>query len=310
MEGEVEILRTPDPKLARELALVLNSVGIPNRVVGNQHQQWIVTGESHARAALEELSNYHRENLGRRKRESKLELYAGGTTQALVWAVVLSLLHILAQAHSFSMDWKHAGAVDGALIRAGEIWRPFTALTLHADVEHLVSNLAFGALFVVLLHQVLGSGLTWMTVVVAGAAGNFINAWIAGPELRSLGASTAVFAALGALTAVQWSRKLADSRGLAKRWMPLVAGLLLLGFNGMGGVHHDPMTGIQRPPDDNTDVGAHIAGFLCGLLIGFGVWRLRLSGRIDDRWEQRMRWIAPLLVGLAWGAAFVAASAS
>ncbi|MFT7667456.1 MAG: rhomboid protease GluP [Planctomycetota bacterium] len=305
MDEEVEILRAPDAALVRELSLVLNSVGIKHRVVGNQHGQWIVTHRDLARQALDELSNYHRENLGSRKHEAKFRLHPGGMTQALLWCVVLSMFHILTQAHTFNLDWRSAGMVDGAAIRAGEWWRPISALCLHADVTHLVSNLAFGALFVTLLHQVLGSGLTWTTVILAGAAGNFTNAIISGAELRSLGASTAVFAALGALTAAQWSRKLASARGVAQRWIPLVAGLLLLGFNGMGGVRHDPMTGIQARPDDNTDVGAHIAGFVCGLAIGSIVWKLRNSGHIDARWEARLNWVAPLLLSAAWSAAFL-----
>lgn len=307
MNDEVEILRAPDGKLIRELSLVLNSVGIDHRVVGNQHQQWIVTRPEFARDALEELSNYHGENVGRQKREAKLHIFEGAATQALIWSVVLSLTHVLAQARTFSIDWRRAGLVDGELIRSGELWRPITALLLHGDVQHLISNLAFGALFVVLLHQVLGAGLMWTTVLLAGAAGNAVNSWIAGPELRSLGASTAVFAALGALTAVQWSRKQGSTRAKAKRWIPLVAGVLLLGWNGMGGVHHDPMRGIQRRADDNTDVGAHIAGFLCGLAIGVVVWRLRESGKLDERMEGRLRWFAPIVVSLAWAVALLVA---
>lgn len=297
---EVEILRAPDAGLIRELSLVLNSVGIRHRVVGNQHQQWILTSPENARAALEELSNYHRENLGRSRRDAVLRTYAGSSTQALLWTVVLSLAHVLAEARTFGIDWRRAGAVDGRAIREGELWRPFTALCLHADVEHLVSNLFFGALFIVLLHQVLGSTRTWIAVLFAGAAGNLVNALVAGPELRSLGASTAVFAALGALTAVQWSRKLASARARAKRWIPLVAGVLLLGWNGMGGIRHDPWSGIQRPLDDNTDIGAHVAGFLCGLLAGLLAWRLgggpERRGRAEGPWV----WAVPLVLGLAW----------
>ena len=269
--------------------------------------QWIVTRSEFARPALEELANYHRENLGKRGHEEKLQLYAGASTQVLMWFVILCMTHILARAGSFGVDWKQAGAVNGQLIRDGELWLPFTALCLHADLQHLISNLFFGALFILLLHQVLGAGLLWSTVFLAGAAGNLLNAWIAGPELRSLGASTAVFATLGALTAVQWSRKLASRRDLAKRWIPLVAGILLLGWNGMGGVRHDPMTGIQRPPDDNTDIGAHIAGFACGFVIGFAVWKLRLSGRIDERVEARLRWLAPALLVFSWAIALIVA---
>jgi rhomboid protease GluP len=302
--GEVEILRAPDPRLVKELSLVLNSVGIRHRVVGNQHQQWILTSPEHARAALEELSNYHRENVGRSANEKRLEPYTGSATQALIWAVVLCLIHVLAQAHTFGLDWRRAGAMDGAALREGELWRPFTALCLHADVQHLVSNLFFGALFIVLLHQVLGPARTWLAVLLAGAAGNLVNALVVGPDLRSLGASTAVFAALGTLTAFQFSLKQESPRARARRWLPLVAGVLLLGWNGMGGVRHDPWTGIQRPPEDNTDIGAHVAGFLCGLLAGAIVWKLRERGT-GERWTTLLLWLPPLLLVAAWTAALL-----
>jgi len=304
---EVEILRAPDAKLIRELSLVLNSVGIQHRVVGNQHQEWIVTRAEDARTALEELSNYHRENLGRRAPGATLRTYPGGSTQVLLYIVVLSLVHVLTQARTFGIDWRRAGAVDGAALLRGELWRPFTALCLHASVEHLVSNLVFGALFIALLHQVLGPARTWFTVIFAGAAGNLVNALVVGPKLHSLGASTAVFAALGALTAVQWSRKMAAGRARAKRWIPLMAGILLLGWNGMGKVRHDPWTGIERPPDDNTDVGAHVAGFVCGLVLGLLVWRLGAKYGASPRGERVLLWVAPLVLALSWAAALLAA---
>jgi len=305
MHDEVEILRAADPRLIRELSLVLKSVGIQHRVIGNQHQQWIATPPELARPALEQLARYQRENAGRRRGEGRLEVFAGAAVQALLWAVVLALFHSLTQAGALGVDWRRAGAVDGALLRSGEWWRPVTALCLHSDLEHLISNLCFGALFVALLHQVLGPALTWTAVLLGGALGNALNAGIAGPELRSLGASTAVFAALGALTAVQWSRKQAASR--AKRWIPLIAGLLLLGWNGMGGAHHDPWRGIQLPADFNTDVGAHVAGFLCGLAAGVIAWRLRTGGRLRSGTEALLLWAAPVLVALAWCAALLAA---
>lgn len=301
--NEIEILRAPDGNLVRELSLVLNSVGIPHRVVGNQHQQWILAPEEHAREALEELSNYHRENLRRRRKEEQLPTRTGWQTQALAWAVILCLFHLFAQAGAFGINWRQVGAVDGKLIREGELWRPITALFLHGDLQHIAGNLVFGALFIVLLHQVLGTAWTWGVVLVGATSGNLLNAWISGPELRSLGASTAVFAALGSLTAIQWSRKQATSAGRAKRWVPLVGGVLLLGWNGMGGAHYDPWSGMQRPADNNTDVGAHIAGFVTGALAGALLWRLREQGKLSARAERWAAWLTPAIVLLAWAAA-------
>jgi rhomboid protease GluP len=301
--NEVEILRAPDGALVRELALVLNSVGIPHRVVGNQHQQWILCPESHALTALEELSSYHREKTNLRPKEVLLPPRAGALTNALLWAVILAIFHVLSNAGAFGVSWPRAGAVDGSLIRAGELWRPFTALFLHGDLMHIVSNLAFGALFVVLLQQVLGATWCWTLVLFGGALGNLLNAAIAGPDLRSLGASTAVFAALGSLTAVQWSRKLKTGRDQAKRWIPLLAGVLLLGWNGMGRVTYNPFDGIQRPKDDNTDIGAHFAGFLCGILLGWLLWKAREKGLLNERLERIFAWVTPICALLAWGIA-------
>ena len=151
------------------------------------------------------------------------------------------------------------------------------------------------------------SARTWIAVLFAGAAGNLVNALVVGADLRSLGASTAVFAALGALTAVQFTRKLESPRARAKRWLPLVAGVLLLGWNGMGGVRHDPWSGIQRPVDDNTDIGAHIAGFLCGLVAGAIAWRLRERGAQTGLGAALLYGLPPLVLAIAWAAALLAA---
>lgn len=301
--GEIEIVRAPDGRLITELALVLNSVGIPHRVIGNQHQRWILVPEARAMEALEELANYRRENVGRHGAEEKLEPYKGAITQALSWIAVLALIHILAEGRALDLDWKAAGMVDGAAIRAGELWRPFTALTLHSDLLHLVSNLFFGALFVSLLFQVLGPTLTWSTVLFAGAAGNLLNALIVGPALHSLGASTAVFAALGALTAVQFSRKSSTTREKMKRWIPVMGGVILLGWNGMGSARVDPWQGIQRDPGDNTDIGAHIAGFVCGCLFGALAHQLQRRMELSELQRRLLPWIAPAALAVGWGIA-------
>jgi len=301
--GEIEIVRAPDGRLIKELSLVLNSVGIAHRVVGNQRQRWILVPEARAMEALEELADYRRENVGHRRPEEKLEPYTGAITQALLWVAVLALFHVLAQGRAVELDWKAAGMVDGVAIRAGELWRPFTALTLHSDLLHLVSNLFFGALFVSLLFQMLGPTLTWSAVLFAGAAGNLANALIVGPELRSLGASTAVFAALGALTAVQFSRKRTTTRAKMKRWIPLMAGVLLLGWNGMGSAHVDPWQGVQRDPGDNTDIGAHVAGFVCGCLVGALAHQLQQRVELSNLQRRILPWVAPAVLALAWGLA-------
>ena len=72
-----------------------------------------------------------------------------------------------------------------------------TALGLHADSVHLAGNLVFGLVFGFLAGERLGWGLAWFGMLLAGALGNTLNAFVQAPDHTSVGASTAVFATLG-----------------------------------------------------------------------------------------------------------------
>jgi len=50
-----------------------------------------------------------------------------------------------------------------------------TALTLHVDSGHLITNLGFGMLFGYLAGQLLGPGIAWASILAAGALGNFLT---------------------------------------------------------------------------------------------------------------------------------------
>jgi rhomboid protease GluP len=73
-------------------------------------------------------------------------------------------------------------------------------LSLHADPLHLMSNLASGVIFGIFVAQILGSGVAWLTILLAGALGNALNALVQSPEHTATGASTAIFGALGILS--------------------------------------------------------------------------------------------------------------
>ncbi len=127
-----------------------------------------------------------------------------------------------------------------------------TALTLHADWLHLLGNLAIGGVFILRLARELGSGLAWSLLLASGALGNLINASLQPPDHRAIGASTAVFGAVGILAALSVVRY---RRHLWKRWpLPLAAALALLALLGSAGEH--------------TDLGAHLFGFAAGLALG------------------------------------------
>jgi membrane associated rhomboid family serine protease len=78
-------------------------------------------------------------------------------------------------------------------------------------------------------------------------------AFTAPADHAAIGASTAVFAALGLLAALAWRQQAALWRGL-RRWRPIAAAVMLLALLGIGG--------------ERIDVGGHIAGLAAGFVAG------------------------------------------
>ena len=152
------------------------------------------------------------------------------------------------------MSWFERGSADAYRILQGELWRTVTALTLHADVAHAVSNAFAAALFFGAVFSMLGTGLGFALVLLAGAGGNLANALLQGAPHVSLGASTAVFAALGLLGGLSAARQRRRAVGRRRVWLPLFAALALLGMLGTGGVR--------------VDIWAHLLGLLVGGVLG------------------------------------------
>ncbi|MFP4351988.1 MAG: rhomboid family intramembrane serine protease, partial [Puniceicoccaceae bacterium] len=172
-----------------------------------------------------------------------------------IYGVVLAGFYCIQ--HLVAPSLAPAGRTDSLrIIEQGQWWRTLTALTLHADLPHLVSNLCGGIGFVYWLARYLGSAWAWTLVVCCGALGNALAAAIHYPEPHlSIGASTAVFAALGLLTGFGWAHTRGDpERSIAiPEWIiPPIAGLTLLGLLGGAG-------------GPRTDVTAHICGFAAGI---------------------------------------------
>lgn len=170
-----------------------------------------------------------------------------GIAAAAVYAAVLAVF------------WRggayEAGRADAAAIRAGAWWRAVTALTLHADLPHIAGNLLFGSIFGVMLAESVGFGVAWLGFVLTGALGNLANAWIQPPTHLAVGASTGIFGMLGMQVAFDAIRRRA-SLGTIRRWAPFVVGAGMLAWLGGG------------RPGEPIDVGAHVLGFLSGIVLG------------------------------------------
>jgi len=150
------------------------------------------------------------------------------------------------------LNWLEVGSARANLILDGEVWRTVTALTLHADLTHLLSNLAIGGIFIIYLCSDFGSGLAWALLLACGALGNLANAYVQLPSHDSIGSSTLVFAAVGVLGAANMVRY--RHHALRKWPLPVASALSLLVLLGTEG--------------KNTDLGAHLFGFLFGIVLG------------------------------------------
>ncbi|MGH8326718.1 MAG: rhomboid family intramembrane serine protease, partial [Steroidobacteraceae bacterium] len=109
------------------------------------------------------------------------------------------------------------------------------------------------------------------------------------PWHRSVGASTAVFTALGLMAAYTWRDRLQLPQRWVQRWGPLVAGVFLLGWLGTAG--------------KDTDVMAHALGFGIGVLLGATAALSAVSRRLHDarQWPAGLAAIA--IMAAAWGLA-------
>ena len=125
----------------------------------------------------------------------------------------------------------------------------------------------------------------WLAVVWSSSIANFLNTLLLDSSHRAIGASTAVFAALGLLAGFVWRGRLMRQDRWAYRVGPLVGGVALLAFTGTG--------------DANTDVGAHLAGFVCGLITGMLLTIIYplVTGEAVQRWSGAAALSAVLL---AW----------
>ena len=173
----------------------------------------------------------------------------------LLWAgVVLAVF----RAQLRHPEWTDVGSLDAlAVWEQGEYWRAFTALFLHGNSAHLVSNLFSGVFVFAAVLSVLGRGRGWLLLGLSGVAGNLLNAAVRYPdEFHSLGASTAIFGAVGLLTgrAVRVTFRPGQPRRWRNFFLPLATGLTVLALYGAGG--------------PEVDVMAHVTGFVAGIVLG------------------------------------------
>jgi rhomboid protease GluP len=239
--------------LCREFSLVLEARNIEHEMHEEEGAWELRVPAAQLHQAYSEIGRYSAERSVPRSTPAAIAVRPGASAGAIVYIGILLVVAYCAGRRLFGADWLSLGDLDAGT--RGEWWRAITALTLHLDQEHLLGNVLFGSIAGVAAGRLLGSGLAWLSILGAAALANYAEILIAPATHRAVGASTAVFAALGLLTGMAWRQRLNLRERLWYRWAPLIAGICLLTLLGAGNAR--------------VDVLGHALGFIFGTLVGW-----------------------------------------
>jgi rhomboid protease GluP len=287
-----EIRRFPDPRRAEQYALVLTAMGIQSLIAPEGKFTVLYVVPDDAVRANDELAAYDSENRERPPERDWLRPAMPRVEVAMIYWVVLLFFFAAGRHEAFSFDWIGEGAVQSGLMLKGEWWRAVTALCLHTSGAHLLGNLVFGTVFLMLLSQVTGAGVAALTMITAGAAGNVLSALVRSSEYTSIGASTAIFAGIGLLAALQQAKREHFASSALRNWTPVAGGLALLTFLGLSG--------------ENTDILAHVLGFGSGIAVGWVLAKRNRDWTVDQGLQRKCAGIAAAVMVFAWVAAAIA----
>lgn len=236
---------------ADEWALVLNADGLPVRIDGTPEGFAVLVPASERDSAERVLASFERENRRPPPVPEPPAIDPNGGRHALLVAAFLLASFVVTGPDGGPFAERGAAAADA--IRSGEWWRALTALGLHADAGHVLGNALGSALFLSGVFRAFGPGVGIALAIAAGGLGNGANALLRSAAHSTIGASTAVFGALGVVVGERMVRRRASPSRQAA-WIPLGAGLALVAMLGTQG--------------ERVDVWAHVLGLAAGIVLG------------------------------------------
>lgn len=289
----VLVRRCQDPSEAELQALILRARGIECEVGAEGDEFHIFVHPARLREADAELRAYELENASAKAETVSPKVrYSAPVEFVLAYWAFMLFFFAAARQNFLSIDWLEIGSAQAGLIRTGEVWRTITALFLHVSGAHLLSNLVFGSVFLLLLAQNLGWGITALCVVAAGTGGNLLNALVRPSFHDTIGASTALFGAIGLLAALRQNWRARGNSSPLRFWVPVAGGLMLLVMLGVSG--------------ERTDILAHAFGFLAGICLGILLFLVNGARHQKVEVQGRSALAASVLIGAAWCAAILA----
>ena len=169
------------------------------------------------------------------------------------------------------------GANDAYNVVNGEFYRCVTSLFLHANILHLSSNIIFFSIIFKYVIKILGEGLGWFLIIIAGATGNFLTSFIYGSNHSSIGFSTSVFATLGILANLNFK--------IFRNYLPVIGAFFLLIMLGGG--------------DKKIDVLSHVTGIISGYFLT-EILIKRFIYLISLKYQNKFRLLTLFIIFTAW----------
>lgn len=270
-------------------SLVLSSMGLAHHLIKGENGWDLLVGHKDYETAESLIREYLQENENFQAVDQPVSQTYQKTLSGL-WAALMLLI-----CHGYLTLFDNREALiaiygSSALhIVQGELYRIATALMIHADALHLAGNMTGIAIFGTAVCAITGWGFGWFMILVAGIIGNLLNAVFYGSDHLSVGASTAIFGAIGILTAYQFFKKIGFPGQRLRAFVPLGGGLALLGMLGTA---------------EHSDLMAHLFGFISGIIIG-SIYAVCVRQPPSKGYQMSYFIIALSILVLSWMRAFV-----
>jgi membrane associated rhomboid family serine protease len=271
---------------AEAWSLVLAAEGVAHGMLASDGRYFVEVDEADAARAAALIARWAREN--EPAPPPPPASHADVPTNAGIW-IALALVGFFAVTGPWSetSEFFRRGSADARRILGSELWRSVTALTLHSDPAHVLGNAFSCAVFGTLLLRRYGVGVGAWLLLGSGALGNLLTALWHGSQHRSVGASTALFGAIGALAATELVRRRRLRLGWNQAWLPIAGGIALLAMLGTG---------------RGSDFTAHGMGLAAGAALGLAAARW-LTASPAPAAQAVLALGAVAAIALAWAAA-------
>ncbi len=275
-----EFLVVIDSKFLSEIELICQSLSLSYKVIPFYGYYLFFIHENDYLTFFKNLNEFLNETITFKEEKVKISIPVLNDKIGFLSYFLISGMILFYFFYTFT-DKKYffieAGANDAFKVLNGEFYRCVTALFLHANLIHLLSNIIFFSIIFRYVIKIFGEGLGWLLIIFSGACGNFVTSFIYGNFHSSIGFSTSVFATIGILSNVNLK--------IVKNYVPLIGGFFLLIMLGGG--------------NKKIDVLSHITGLGSGFLLTELVLR-KYKNLISYKYQFIFKNILILMIFICW----------